>query len=129
MYLQILQVELVGNDLKSTMIWSRRCLFGRRTNIGSLACAVDMSASTMFRRFKEGDIRAYTNAIKPHLTENKKKARLEFCLSMIESSTLHSNPIFLDMFNYVHIDEKWFFLAKKKGKVLSSPRRTRTKPL
>nr|XP_016499741.1 PREDICTED: uncharacterized protein LOC107818270 [Nicotiana tabacum] len=57
----------------------------RRTNIRSLACAMDMSTSTIFRRIKEGVIRPHTNAIKPHLTEENKKARLQFCLSMIES--------------------------------------------
>ncbi|XP_060215627.1 uncharacterized protein LOC132642464 [Lycium barbarum] len=37
---------------------------------------------------------------------------IQFCLSMIVSSTLRSNPMFLDMYNYVHIDEKWFFLTE-----------------
>nr|XP_033513608.1 uncharacterized protein LOC117278272 [Nicotiana tomentosiformis] len=100
----------------------------RRTNIRSLACAMDMSTSTIFRRIKEGAIRPHTNAIKPHLTEENKKARLQFCLSMIESGTLNSNPIFSDMFNYVHIDEKWLFLSKKSEKFYLLPEEQEPNP-
>nr|XP_009590283.1 uncharacterized protein LOC104087497 isoform X2 [Nicotiana tomentosiformis] len=64
----------------------------RRTNIRSLARAMDMSTSTIFRRIKEGAIRPHTNAIKPHLTEENKKARLQFCLSMIESGKIGIFP-------------------------------------
>nr|XP_016514427.1 PREDICTED: uncharacterized protein LOC107831196 [Nicotiana tabacum] len=100
----------------------------RRTNIRSLAYAMDMSTSTIFRRIKEGAIRPHTNAIKPHLTEENKKARLQFCLSMIESGTLNSNPIFSDMFNYVHIDEKWFFMSKKSEKFYLLPEEQEPNP-
>nr|XP_043615805.1 uncharacterized protein LOC122587706 [Erigeron canadensis] len=61
------------------------------------------------RRIKEGELQPHTNAIKPTLTEENKKARLEFCLSMIPPSL--STP-FYDMFNVVHIDEKWFYMSK-----------------
>nr|XP_043615978.1 uncharacterized protein LOC122587884 [Erigeron canadensis] len=53
----------------------------RRTNIRSIAKAIDVSKSTMHRRIKEGALRPHTNAIKPDLTDDNKKARLEFCLS------------------------------------------------
>lgn len=63
----------------------KEALLCRRTNIPSLACVVDMATTTVFRRIKEGVIRSHTNAIKPYLTEENKRARLQFCLSMIES--------------------------------------------
>lgn len=31
---------------------------------------------------------------------------------MVEPSSLQSQPMFKGMYNYVHIDEKWFFLSK-----------------
>ncbi len=31
---------------------------------------------------------------------------------MIEKASLIHNPKFIDMFDYVHIDEKWFYLTK-----------------
>nr|XP_043630523.1 uncharacterized protein LOC122601854 [Erigeron canadensis] len=79
----------------------------RRTNIQSIAKAIDVSKSTMHRRIKEGALRPHTNAIKPDLTDDNKKARLEFCLSTVTRSlTFH------DMFNVIHIDEKWFYMSK-----------------
>jgi len=87
-----------------------------------------MAKSTVFRRVKEGAIRPHTNAIKPHLTEENKKARLRFCLSMIDQSTLHSNPMFIDMFNYIHIDEKWFYLSKKSERYYLLPEEEESNP-
>lgn len=106
----------------------KEALLCRRTNIPSLACVVDMATTTVFRRIKEGVIRSHTNAIKPYLTEENKRARLQFCLSMIESGTLHSNPLFLDMFNFVHIDEKWFFLSKKSERYYLLPEEQEPNP-
>lgn len=85
----------------------------RRTNIRSLAFAMNMAKSTVFRRVKDGTLRPHSNSIKPQLTEGNKKVRLQYCLSMIDQNTIHINPMFMNMFNYVHIDEKWFFLSKK----------------
>ena len=45
-----------------------------------------------------------------------KKARLQFCLSMLELNSLNNNPIFKSMFNYVHIDEKRFYMSKELEK-------------
>ncbi|XP_047260271.1 uncharacterized protein LOC124893259 [Capsicum annuum] len=85
----------------------------RRTNIRSLAFAMNMAKSTVFRRVKDGTLRPHSNSIKPQLAEGNKKVRLQYCLSMIDQNTMHINPMFMNMFNYVHIDEKWFFLSKK----------------
>ncbi|KAJ0854273.1 hypothetical protein HanRHA438_Chr14g0660821 [Helianthus annuus] len=84
----------------------------RRTNIRSLAKALNVSKSTMHRRIKEGALRPHTNAIKPDLTDQNKKARLEFCLSMVTRSLSSASPTFYDMFNVIHIDEKWFYMSK-----------------
>ncbi|XP_021991321.1 uncharacterized protein LOC110888087 [Helianthus annuus] len=84
----------------------------RRTNIRSLAKAINVSKSTMHRRIKEGALRPHTNAIKPDLTDQNKKARLEFCLSMVTRSFSSASPTFYDMFNVIHIDEKWFYMSK-----------------
>ncbi|XP_023760264.1 uncharacterized protein LOC111908693 [Lactuca sativa] len=85
----------------------------RRSNIRSLAKSLNVSKSTMHRWIKEGVLRPHTNAIKPTLTHENKRARLEFCLSKITLSSLFSPlPTFYDMFNVVHIDEKWFYMSK-----------------
>lgn len=88
----------------------------RRTNIRSLAKALEMSRSTVHRRIKEGCVRPHSNAVKPSLTEENKKARLEFCLSMINKDVVASNPSFINMHDYIHIDEKWFYMSKATQK-------------
>lgn len=93
----------------------------RRTSVRSLAKAMDVPQTTLYRRIKEGDIRPHTNAIKPYLCEEGKKARLRFCLSMLEPSSLASEPFFKNMYNYVHIDEKWFFLTKESERYYLLP--------
>ncbi|KAM3205576.1 hypothetical protein P3L10_028986 [Capsicum annuum] len=74
---------------------------------------MNMEKSTVFRRVKDGTLRPHSNSIKPQLTEGNKKVRFQYCLSMIDQNTIHINSMFMNMFNYVHIDEKWFFLSKK----------------
>ncbi|KAL4565371.1 hypothetical protein LXL04_029463 [Taraxacum kok-saghyz] len=84
----------------------------RRSNIRSLASCLNVSKSTMHRRIKEGALRPHTNAIKPTLTHENKRARLEFCLSKVTRSLSSQIPMFHDMFNVVHIDEKWFYMSR-----------------
>ncbi|KAH7835801.1 hypothetical protein Vadar_029964 [Vaccinium darrowii] len=85
----------------------------RRTSLRSLSKALKVPTTTLHRRLKEGAIRPHTSAVKPYLFEDAKKARLRFCLSMLEPSSLETQPVFKDMYNYVHIDEKWFFMTKE----------------
>ncbi|XP_047258867.1 uncharacterized protein LOC124891098 [Capsicum annuum] len=72
-----------------------------------------MAKSTVFWRVKDGTLRPHSNSIKPQLTEGTKKVLLQYWLSLIDQNTIHINPMFMNMFNYVHKDEKWFFLSKK----------------
>ncbi|KAL7142023.1 hypothetical protein ABFS83_08G094600 [Erythranthe nasuta] len=93
----------------------------RRTTIRSLACSLGTKKSTLFRRFKSGEIRRHSNAIKPFLKKENKKARLQFCISMLESDSIPYDPVFIGMYKIVHIDEKWFYMTKKSGKYYSLP--------
>ncbi|XP_058208226.1 uncharacterized protein LOC131321239 [Rhododendron vialii] len=85
--------------------------YRRRSNIHSLSATLKVAKSTLHRRIKEGVIRPHTNALKPYLSEESKKARLRFCLSMLEPNTLEAQPMFKNMYDYVHIDEKWFYMS------------------
>ncbi|OMO72576.1 Transposase, Tc1-like protein [Corchorus olitorius] len=94
----------------------------RRTNIRSIAKALNMSKSTVHRRVKEGFIRAHSNAVKPDLTDENKKTRLEFCLSKLDLTNAGINTIPFDgMFNQVHIDEKWFFMTRESERYYLLP--------
>ncbi|GAA0147647.1 hypothetical protein LIER_07297 [Lithospermum erythrorhizon] len=76
-----------------------------RKSIMDLSIALGISKSTLHRRIKEGALRRHSNAIKPQLTEENKRARLCFCMSMLEvrsltnSSTLSTT--FLEMYDRV----------------------------
>ncbi|XP_010472059.1 PREDICTED: uncharacterized protein LOC104751737 [Camelina sativa] len=85
----------------------------RRTTLRSLVEALGVSYVTLYRRLKEGLLRRHSNALKPYLKEETKRARLQFCLSMIDPHSLIHEPKFVNMYNIVHIDEKWFYMTKK----------------
>ncbi|KAL4581255.1 hypothetical protein LXL04_017465 [Taraxacum kok-saghyz] len=93
----------------------------RRTTIRSIAKSLTISKSTLHRRIKEGELIPHTNSIKPDLTDVNKTKRLEFCLSMITRPLLNSNPTFHDMFNIIHIDEKWFYISKSSKRYYLVP--------
>lgn len=83
----------------------------KRTTLRSLASTLNMNHNTLFKLLKEGLIRRYSNAIKPHLKNHHKRAQLQFCLSVIDHTSLPDEPKFIDMYNIVHIDEKWFYMS------------------
>lgn len=79
----------------------------RRGTIRNLACAIEVPKSTLHDRLKEGTIfRRITSAVKPFLTDQNKLTRLKFCLSHVKP-----NGSFDDMYNVIHIDEKWFYMS------------------
>lgn len=93
----------------------------RRTNIRSLSAAMDVAKSTLHRRVQDGDLITHSNPIKPILTENNKKVRLQFCLSKIIAGTLFTQPSFDPMYNCIHVDEKWFYLSKESERYYLLP--------
>lgn len=88
----------------------REVPFNRRSTLRSLAFAIGIPKSTLFNIFQRGEFKRASSTVKPYLTEENKKDRLQFCLSKI-----NSNGFFEDMYDTVHIDEKWFYLTKVKN--------------
>jgi len=75
-----------------------------------LSEASNIPRSSLFDIFKRGgQIRRVSSRVKPLLTEENKKARIQFCLSLIKP-----NREFEDLYDHVHIDEKWFYLMEEK---------------
>ncbi|WCJ38094.1 hypothetical protein M5689_019170 [Euphorbia peplus] len=95
--------------------------YHQRSTLRSLSHAMKMKKTTMFRRLKSGDIRRHSNAIKPFLKEENMRSRLRFCISMIDENSIPHDPIFKDMYNIVHIDEKWFVITKQHQKYYLLP--------
>lgn len=121
--LQILNGSMVDVSSKKQLVVGRKRVqiditqvsqipLRRRTNIRTLAKSINVPKSVVHRRIKEGELRPHTNAVKPHLTDENKKARLRFCLSMVRPSLPWLSPTFRDMYNIIHIDEKWFYMSR-----------------
>ncbi|XP_045084519.1 uncharacterized protein [Aegilops tauschii subsp. strangulata] len=86
----------------------------KRSTIRSLAWQLGCSPTTLHRNFKLNLIKRHTNYVKPALKEKNKKDRMEFCMSMLDETTIEtSRPKWKTMHNVVLIDEKWFNMTKK----------------
>ncbi|XP_026383234.1 uncharacterized protein LOC113278679 [Papaver somniferum] len=96
----------------------------RRTTIRSIAKALNMPKSIVHRYVKKGAIKKHTNAIKPAFTVDTKKARLEFCLGMLELIPYKDNMMTKPMYDVIHIDEKWFFMTKATENYYLHPEET-----
>ncbi|GAA0147651.1 hypothetical protein LIER_07300 [Lithospermum erythrorhizon] len=71
-----------------------------------LSIALGISKSVLHRRINEGALTRHSNAIKPQLTEETKKARLRFCLWMLEDNARpHIDPL----------DDKFLAVAQGDG--------------
>lgn len=84
-----------------------------RTSLKSLAHAIYMSRSTLHRNYQDGRIPRHNNPVKPHLKDSNKRTRVQFYLSMINKNGLPQDPHFVNMYNMIHNDEKWFYISKK----------------
>ncbi|KAJ0091554.1 hypothetical protein Patl1_14601 [Pistacia atlantica] len=93
----------------------------RRTSLRSLSAVTNLSVTTLFRRLKEGSIRRHSSAIKPLLNVENMKARIRFCLLMIEHGNNPSCLRFVTMENIIHVDEKWFYMTKQSEKYYLLP--------
>ncbi|TBU20118.1 hypothetical protein CWI38_0129p0040 [Hamiltosporidium tvaerminnensis] len=80
----------------------------------SLAFAIDIPKSTLFDIFKsEKYIKRISSTVIPTLTDKNKIDRLKFCLSKVNLAN-NRDLLFDDLYDYVHIDKKWFYLTKVK---------------
>ena len=69
--------------------------------------------------------KVHTSSVKPFLTPENMAAHIDFCKSYVNLQTNRFN----NMFDYIHIDEKWYYLTKNcrryyLGKDVDIPRRT-----
>ncbi|KAG2253327.1 hypothetical protein Bca52824_083463 [Brassica carinata] len=112
-------------QLTSTTKKSGNCVksipFHKRASLRSLSKSLGIATSTLHKRVKEGMLRRHTNAIKPSLKDGNIRDRLKFCFSMLEKDSLIHEPKFVNMYNIVHIDEKWFYMTKKMEKYYLVP--------
>jgi len=91
--------------------------FEKRTNLRSMSAQLEIPLGTLHTMKVKGWLYPHTSIIKPALTEEHKKKRVEFACSEVD-------PVkgeFSDMEDCIHIDEKWFFLTEEKQKIYLVP--------
>ncbi|WOG86286.1 hypothetical protein DCAR_0205487 [Daucus carota subsp. sativus] len=90
---------------------------GDRACIRDLAVQLKVSTSTANRMIKRGLIKPHTNPLHPALKDANLKQRVEWALNLLMGDTPAAKRQYYPMFNFVHIDEKWFYLSKKSQRV------------
>jgi hypothetical protein len=81
-----------------------------------------MSKWKIQKYLKKGLLRHHSSSIKPYLTEANKRSRLKWCVDMIKRDLL-DDPRFKDLFDFVFIDEKWFYLSQKSKNIIRYPKK------
>ncbi len=87
----------------------REVPLSQRTTLMSLSFAIGIPKTSLWRLLKCGKIVRHSNALKPFLTEKNQEERFNFCRSFVGE-----DGVFDRMMNYIHIDEKWFYMTKVK---------------
>lgn len=82
----------------------------RRRTYRVLARASGISKSSLHRAVKCGKLWVHSSAVKPFLTERNKVDRVRFSLKFVRREA--PDLPFSEMFDTVHIDEKWFYLVE-----------------
>ena len=90
---------------------------GEHTCIRDVASCLDLAPSTVWRLIKKSEIKAHSNPLHPALTDANKLRRVEWIMSVIQEDSIQRHQIYKGMFDFIHIDEKWFYLTKKTQRV------------
>jgi hypothetical protein len=83
-----------------------------RMTLAAVCAKLNITKWKVLRYLRKGLLRRHSSSLKPYLTDGNKKARLKWCIDMVNRA-LHGDPRFRDFFDFVFIDEKWFFLNPK----------------
>lgn len=90
---------------------------GDRSCIRDLATKLNVSKTTVHRMIKRGLIKPHTNPLHPGLKEANMKTRLAWVLSLLHGDTPTNKHTYHSMYDFVHLDEKWFYQSKKTQRV------------
>ena len=88
--------------------------------IDDVCKALNLSRWQIQRYLKKGYLRRHSSSIKPYLTEANKRARLQWCVDMVNRE-LFDDPKFKELYDFVFIDEKWFYLHQKNERYYLLP--------
>lgn len=91
----------------------------KRGDLRTLSAQTGVAKTTLHRYLRRGLLRVASSTLRPALTAQQKKMRMKFALSFVAR---HNNGAgFDDMYDRVHVDEKWFYLLKLRRRVYLAP--------
>jgi hypothetical protein len=91
-----------------------------RMTLEDVCARLNISKWKLIRYLRQGKIRRHSSSLKPFLTPANRKTRMQFCIDMIKRG-VNGDARFRDFFDFVHIDEKWFYLYQKSERVYLLP--------
>ncbi|ETN04520.1 hypothetical protein PPTG_14394 [Phytophthora nicotianae INRA-310] len=86
--------------------------FEERTDIRTLASSLGIAKSSLHDYFLAGAFRRHTTRLKPLLSDQHRADRLKFAYGFVHRGPRNTR-VFDSFMNYVHLDEKWFYLKKE----------------
>ncbi|KAK1944846.1 hypothetical protein P3T76_003379 [Phytophthora citrophthora] len=84
-----------------------------RTDLRTLAESLGIPKSTLHDYFRAGVFRCHTARAKPMLSDAQRADRVKFAAEFVFRDA-EKRLSFNSMLDYVHLDEKWFYLKKVK---------------
>ncbi|KAF0703711.1 hypothetical protein AaE_015265 [Aphanomyces astaci] len=109
--------KLKYNDLPERI---RAVPAAQRTTLSYVAHAIGIPVSTLKDYYKRGTLVKYNSHVKPKLTDVNKTARVKWAMDFVHPTELR----FHDMYDYVHVDEKWFNATRVKSRFYLLPGET-----
>jgi hypothetical protein len=93
------------------------------------ALGISLKSSWNLLNEKNPALKVVTSDIKPALTDKNKKERLIYCFSFVDPRAVTTRNRrdewqFREMFDEVHIDEKWFYLTMKVRRYIMAANET-----
>ena len=86
---------------------------GDKTCIRDLASKLNLAPSTVWKMIKRGELNPHTNAMHPEILEDNKLVRIHWIISLLVQDSIPIQPKYKCLYDFVHIDEKWFYLSRK----------------
>ncbi|XP_021857977.1 uncharacterized protein [Spinacia oleracea] len=90
---------------------------GDRTTIIDLARMLNLSPTTVWRMVKRKQIKPHSSPLNPGISEECKMARMKWVLGLLMDYSIPNDPTYYSMYDFIHIDEKWFYLTQKSQRV------------
>ena len=84
----------------------------KRKSIRKLAKQLGVGYGTIHRLKKKKLLWKHNNRLKPFLTDENKLHRIQYVLDHIDQHTSSRRQVYIDMFDRIHLDEKWFYLTR-----------------